>query len=323
MRVVIVGGTEFIGRTIVESLVARGDEVLVVHRGVTEPPDMVSCEHVHVDRANFSSVAPAVGQFRPDAVVDTCAMTADDVAAVVPLLPDVPSIVLSSQDVYLAFQLVLRGGAGEQPVPVREDDQVRTERYPYRGTFAPDDDTYDKLDVEPAYLARGGTVLRLPRVYGPHDSQRREEPVLRRVRAGRRAIPIGSGTRLWSKGYVGEVSRAVMCALDQPDVAAGEVFNVTESSSVTMRGWYEQILQAADATTLELVTVPDELVPPDLQFTVESRHHLVMDAGKIDRLLGWHHRNPADTVGESVRWHLAHPPDTDGAFELDDKALGR
>ena len=151
-------------------------------------------------------------------------------------------------------------------MPIDEDGDVRTERYPYRGIFAPDDDTYDKLDVEPAYLARGGTVLRLPRVYGPHDAQRREEPVLRRVRAGRRAIPIGSGNLLWSKSYVGEVSRAVLCALDQPAVAAGQVFNVNEHSSVTMRRWYEQILAAAGATDVELVTVADERCAPGSAF---------------------------------------------------------
>jgi nucleoside-diphosphate-sugar epimerase len=321
MRIAVLGGTEFIGRNIVEGVVARGDQVLIVHRGITEPDDWVSCQHLHVDRANFSAVAPTVRDFRPDAVVDACAMTADDVAAVLPYLPDVPSIVLSSQDVYLAFQLVLRGGAGEQPVPIDEDGLVRTKRYPYRGIFAPDDDTYEKLDVEPAYLARGGTVLRLPRVYGPHDAQRREEPVLRRVRAGRRAIPIGSGNLLWSKSYVAEVSRSVLCVLDQPEAAAAQVFNVNEYSSVTMRRWYEQILAAADATSVELVTVPDDVVPPDLRFTTASRHHLLMDAGKIDRLLGWRHRNPEEAVAESVEWHLTHPPESDGEFASDDKAL--
>jgi nucleoside-diphosphate-sugar epimerase len=37
VRVVVLGGTGFIGRRVVERLVSRGDDVLVVHRGVTEP----------------------------------------------------------------------------------------------------------------------------------------------------------------------------------------------------------------------------------------------------------------------------------------------
>ena len=39
------------------------------------------------------------------------------------------------------------------------------------------------------------TALRLSMIYGEHDGQRREEFILRRVRAWRR-IPIGAGTSL-------------------------------------------------------------------------------------------------------------------------------
>lgn len=154
MRTVVIGGTQFIGRRIVERLVQRGDDVLVVHRGVTEPADWVDCAHLHVDRTEFATVAGRVAAFRPDAVVDSYALTRADVDAVVPHFPDVPGIVLSSMDVYLAYELFLHGGEGEQPVPIDEESAVRVLRYPYRGVFADDDDCYDKLDVEPAYLAR-------------------------------------------------------------------------------------------------------------------------------------------------------------------------
>ncbi len=40
------------------------------------------------------------------------------------------------------------------------------------------------------------TALRLSMIYGEHDGQRREEFILRRVRACRRRIPIGAGTSL-------------------------------------------------------------------------------------------------------------------------------
>jgi len=37
MRVLVLGGTTFIGRRVVERLHGRGDEVLVVHRGQHQP----------------------------------------------------------------------------------------------------------------------------------------------------------------------------------------------------------------------------------------------------------------------------------------------
>jgi UDP-glucose 4-epimerase len=71
MRVVILGGTEFIGRRITEDLVARGDDVTVVHRGTSEPQDWVDCRHLHADRKDFAGLSGPVRALRPDAVIDT------------------------------------------------------------------------------------------------------------------------------------------------------------------------------------------------------------------------------------------------------------
>jgi nucleoside-diphosphate-sugar epimerase len=50
MRVLIIGGTKFIGRRITEDLAARGDDVTVAHRGQTEPDGLPECRHLHTDR---------------------------------------------------------------------------------------------------------------------------------------------------------------------------------------------------------------------------------------------------------------------------------
>src|SRR5258706_9373237 len=109
MKVAVIGGTRFIGRRIVADLAARGDEVLVVHRGETEPPDLAPCRHLHTDRSSFRDVAGEVAAFGPDAVVDTLAMSRFDVDAVLPYLPDCQLVLLSSMDVYEAFYLMLDG----------------------------------------------------------------------------------------------------------------------------------------------------------------------------------------------------------------------
>src|SRR5688572_1737562 len=98
MRVLVIGGTEFIGRRIVEMLVQRGDDVTIVHRGQTEPSDLVPCEHIHLDRRDFAHAAKRVRSV--DAVVDSHALSRADAEAVLPHLPDVPLVLLSSMDVY-------------------------------------------------------------------------------------------------------------------------------------------------------------------------------------------------------------------------------
>src|SRR4051794_4985929 len=145
MKIAVLGGTRFIGRRIVEELTARGDEVLVVHRGETEPDDLPECRHLHTSRAGFTSVAGQVTRFGPDAIVDTLAMSRADVDAVLPHLPDTQLVLLSSMDVYEAFWLVLQEREGA-PVPLTEDSPVRTVRYPY-ATIGGRPSDYDKLDV--------------------------------------------------------------------------------------------------------------------------------------------------------------------------------
>jgi UDP-glucose 4-epimerase len=324
VRVAVLGGTRFIGRAIVEELVAQGDDVLVVHRGETEPSDLPAVTHAHAERAAFADVAGELRAFDPEGIVDCVAFTAADCDAVLPhLAHDIPIVVLSSMDTYRAFDAVLHGTESD-PVPITEESPVRPERYPYRDDPRFRSPDYDKLDVEPRYLDRGAAVLRLPMVYGEHDPQRREEFVLRRVRAGRRRIPVGAGNWLWTRGYVRDIARATRVALTV-DAAAGEIFNVAEPTTASFAMWTRQILAAAGHDA-ELVVVPDDNLPEDLRYLAARAQHLLVDASKVTRVLGWRHSDVSDAVAASVTWHLAHPPadgsnggDTD--FAADDAAL--
>jgi len=226
-------------------------------------------------------------------------------------------VLLSSLDVYQAFHLVLRDEEGE-PVPVAETGRLRQDRYIYRGGGVRPDD-YEKLDVEPSYLERGGTVLRLAMIYGEHDHARREEFILRRVRAGRHRIPIGAGTWLWTRAYVGDVSAAVLACLDNQSVRS-EVLNIGEPAVRSIRGWAAEILAVAGHEA-ELVTVPEHLVPEDMWLTKRIDQHVLIDSSKAIRLLDWR-PDPATGLARSVAWHLAHPPaDPDANFTADDEAL--
>jgi nucleoside-diphosphate-sugar epimerase len=320
VRVLILGGTRFIGRRIAADLVARGDEVTVVHRGQTETAEPDGCAHWHADRAAFAGLAGRTRDLGPDAVIDTRALTKADAEAVLPYLPEAHLVLLSSIDVYRAYELILADRGGE-PVPISEESPLRQGRYPLRGLLPGLGEHYDKLDVEPGYLARGGTALRLAMIYGEHDGQRREEFILRRVRAGRSRIPVGAGNTLDTRCYVGDVAAAVLATLDRPAAAAGQVFNVGDAVTGTVRDYAVRIL-AASGHQAELVTVPDDLLPADMEETKSMAQHFLIDSRKAMDRLGWRPTDPAQTIPASVRWHLAHPPEDPGQdFAPDDRAL--
>lgn len=113
MRVVVLGGTRFVGRAVVAELVSAGHDVLLVHRGEHEPMGLPHVPHLHADRRDLLSRAEDLRRFQPDGVVDVSAMTRGDAEIALAALPAGPRlVVVSSMDVYRAFSSVC--GCGDR-----------------------------------------------------------------------------------------------------------------------------------------------------------------------------------------------------------------
>jgi nucleoside-diphosphate-sugar epimerase len=97
VRVVVVGGTRFIGPAIVAALQARHHEVTIVHRG--RSPSPVPVDQWLADRTDVDGLRAAFEALEPDVIVHTCAMTREHAEAFVQAAPLVPVVLLSSQDV--------------------------------------------------------------------------------------------------------------------------------------------------------------------------------------------------------------------------------
>jgi nucleoside-diphosphate-sugar epimerase len=319
VRVIVLGGTRFIGRAIVEELAAAGHDLLIVHRGNLEPADMPAVRHLHADRTDLPAHRKELAAFKPDGAIDCRALTRADAETVLEAMPaDIRLVVISSLDVYRAFG-ALNQDRETDPVPLDETSPVRPTRYPYRDVM-PGMEHYDKLDVEDVYLPRGATSVRLPMVYGEHDYQLREEFILRRLRAGRDRIPFGSGSWLACRGYVRDIARGVHLVLQTP-AAAGEVLNLCEDRTYSMRMWSRMILDSAGSTA-ELVRVADDLLPEDLKPTGSMSQHIAASARKARSMLGWTTSDPAESLRTTVRWHLANPPANPNLdFTADDLVL--
>jgi len=320
MRVIVLGGTRFIGRAIVDALVAAGQEPLVCHRGDTEPDGLPPVAHLHADRRHLRQHRDRLHTFAPDAVVDCLAMSADDARAALDALPDdtLHRVVLSSQDVYRAFATLQHNGLATDSVPITEAAPLRADRYPNEATGQ---ENYSKIEVEEIVLEAGATVLRLPMTYGPHDYQRREEFVLRRVRAGRLHIPVGAANALLPLALVDDVARGVVAAVER-HADRGTIYNLAPAHTDPLAVWMQRILTAASSSAA-LVRVPDGApLPEDLGFTAACSQALVISSAKARRELGYRDTDADEAVSRSVMWHLQHPPeDVRGDFTEDDHAL--
>ena len=97
MKILIIGGTRFLGRHLVTAAQARGHEITLFNRGVhASEPDV---ETIRGDR--HTDLAKLQGR-RWDAVVDTCGMLPRAVRAAAEVLSELVEryVFISSQNVY-------------------------------------------------------------------------------------------------------------------------------------------------------------------------------------------------------------------------------
>lgn len=183
MRLLVIGGTEFVGRHIVEAAVAAGHEVTVFHRGRTEPADLPPVEHVHGDR---DGGLDALAGRAFDAVVDVCGYQPRVVRLSVAALAGSVEryCFISSESVYA------------EPLPA-----VVTEEAPLATLGAAEGPWgwYGPLKVLCERVVRAGfgdraLLVRPGYVVGPHDPTDRFTSWVRRVARGGTILAPGDGT---------------------------------------------------------------------------------------------------------------------------------
>ncbi|MEU0934051.1 NAD-dependent epimerase/dehydratase family protein [Embleya sp. NPDC005971] len=183
MRILVLGGTAFVGRAIVEDALVRGAEVTLFGRGRTGTDLFPQTSRRIGDRDTGDYSALRDGEW--DAVVDVSGYVPRHVGQAMAVLGDRVGryLFVSSQAVYV------QSGVG----PGSDEDTPR--RPPVRDTEELDNDTYGpcKVACEDDVLARYGdraTIVRPGKVAGPHDVQETFTYWTRRAaRGGRVALP--------------------------------------------------------------------------------------------------------------------------------------
>jgi nucleoside-diphosphate-sugar epimerase len=323
MRVLVMGGTRFIGAAAVRHLSAMGCEVAVFHRGESEgnlPPGVQHIRNPSVSLINRSGLAASHGtfaRFAPDVVLDMLLMLERDAQMTVDTLRGIAGriVVISSGDVYRAYGRLIGTEPGEPvPTPLAEGSPLRARHYPYRreppgGEWT---DHYDKILVEQLILgepALPGTVLRLPMVYGPNDRQHRLFEYVKRMDDGRPVILLDELTARWktARGYVEDIGHAIALAVTQ-ERAAGRVYNVAEQTAFTEMEWGQRIGEVAGWQG-KIVLAPVDKLPARMRPQADLRQHLTLDSSRSRPELGYAEQTPAHVALElTIDWERANPP---------------
>lgn len=105
MRVLIIGGTSFIGPPLVRRLIAIGHEVGVFHRGQTQADLPAVVEHILGHRQDLGNHTEAFRRFAPEVVVDMIAFTEADAIGLLQTFLGLTrrTVIISSAEVHRAF----------------------------------------------------------------------------------------------------------------------------------------------------------------------------------------------------------------------------
>ncbi len=319
MRILVLGGTGFIGPPAVWRMAQWGHEVTLFHRGRSTAFLPSGVRHVHGDLARLAEHADALRALAPEVVLATQAYTEQDGRALVDTFRGVARrlVVLSSADVYRAYDRFRGADPGPPDAsPLTEDSPLRDRLYPYLDPAkGPDDfaNRYDKILVEQAVRsepdALPATVLRLPMVYGPGDNQHRMFPYLKRMADNRPFILLPERLAGWRapRGYVENMGDAIALCVSM-DSASGRIYHVAEAEGLTEREWVRRIALFAGWKG-EVVTLPDDELPAHLQHTYDTSQEWDLDTSRIRTELGYREWVPLDTgLQRTVSWERANPP---------------
>ena len=97
MNILVIGGTSFVGRHIVEAAVLKGHQVTLFNRGISNPAAFPGLRHITGDRRK--DAGKLAGQ-KWDVVIDTCAYSTTDLAPVLEKIAASRYVFVSTISVY-------------------------------------------------------------------------------------------------------------------------------------------------------------------------------------------------------------------------------
>jgi 2'-hydroxyisoflavone reductase len=242
MRLLVLGGTRFVGRAVVAAALERGWEVTGLHRGVTGAlPD--GARSVIADRTDRAALAAALGDEQWDAVLDTWALAprvartaADLLAGRVPL-----AAYVSSRSVYVSMD----AGADESAPLVDGDPAGDATDY-----------AADKRGGELAWSVAFPDVLllRAGLILGPYEDVARLPWWLDRISRGGRVVAPGRPDRGLQYVDARDLAQFALDGLERGLSGAYDV--VSEPGHCTMEDLLEACVDATGSDA-ELVWVDE------------------------------------------------------------------
>jgi nucleoside-diphosphate-sugar epimerase len=238
MRVLVLGGSYFVGRHIAVEFHAHGHDVVLLNRGTRDMPFPV----IKADRNDAQGLRAALAGQRFDVVVDTSCYDSGQAFLAVQALAG-----RYGRWMFVSTAAVYHDAA---PQPFREDALAE-------GSEAWGDYGGSKARAESLLREMCGhklTIVRPGYVYGPYNSLARETFVWSRALRGRPVFVPGDGSTQASFVHAADLARVVR-ELSGRNEARGNTYNVAHPEPVSFTSWVHAVAGAAGVRA-RVVSVP-------------------------------------------------------------------
>jgi 2'-hydroxyisoflavone reductase len=321
MKALVIGGTLFIGRSLVLELLKAGHEVTVLHRKPTHDLGK-RVGNIMADRTDPIAVKQAITGRGFELVFDNAydwerGTTAQHVEACARACGDHLHRYVFMSSV-AAYADGLNHHEGDALAPDNHPDSyVRNKATSERMLF--------RLHQRNGFPA---VTLRPPYLYGPANPYYREAFFWDRMRDGRPIILPGDGRRLMQFVYLKDLVWACMKVVEEPN-AVGHAFNIANQRPVTQTEAVQAFAEAAGKKPL-LVRIPRERISqagghpmgPQLYFGVYfDMPPITQVVTKAQRVLGFHPTDFAAGLKETYRWYLRHQGRKNPDYNFEDALL--
>ena len=251
-RVLVIGGTQFIGRLLVNQLLRAGHEVHILHRKSRHSLG----KRVHnlvADRNNAATVRKALGATRFDVVFDNAydwehGTTGAQVEATAQIFDGKVSRYVFMSSV-AAYGDGLNHHEGDALAP---DDHASS----YARNKAMSERALFRMHQRSGFPI---VTLRPPFVYGPGNPFYREAFFWDRLRVPRPIILPSEGHRLMQFVYVKDLVELAIKAMELRN-AVGHAFNTANPRPITQHELVLDLAKVAGVKEPQLVSIPRELI---------------------------------------------------------------
>ncbi len=300
VRILVIGGTRFVGRAFVEEAVRHDHEVTLFHRGTTEPEDLPAVEHVHGERDG--QLDRVHGGW--DAVLDTCAYVPRAVREAATALGGTVG----------HYTLVSTLSVHTEDLPAGGTEEGPTHEPPFPATEEVTADTYGPLKAACEREAQQGfpgrcLIVRPGYIVGPHDPTDRFTAYVRRAAAGGEMLAPGPPDEPFQGLDVRDLAAFILARIEAGD---SDVYGVVgPGERVTTQDVLDTARTVGDANTT-FTWVPEDFLRG---YGDEAGHWFPLwhpqyrgfhayDPGKA-LAAGLSHRPFVQTVGDTLEWDRA------------------